>query len=358
VAYLGDPADLPGVLIVPLQQGADANAIEGLLVSGKSDGVQRRLFGGGGNPQDGIEAVVVHDSVLFGMIAQVETMKSVRPLDRPLLAAGLAALGDVPVKLAASPSAALQIAGGDIFPDNLPPELGGESPADLINALAWAAVGVSAQADSRVKLLVQCRDDKGTGTLVDLSSALLTALSGDPVWSKAVPNAGQLAAALKPSVQGDRISLDLPAGTIDDLIAPALVHGVAGYRRQDQTQKESLSRVRQFAMAISQYAGEHEGKFPEKLQDLADYLGGAGAIKMMLASPLDGAKEFIYIKPAQPPDQLPDHGQGEIVLYDGAAGADGRVAVMFADTHVERISRDDLQSMLPAAPAVSATTRP
>jgi hypothetical protein len=221
VAYLGDPRQLPGVIIVPLSPSADSRKIAGLLVSGQPDGPDHA-----DNAAGGCEAIVLHGAVVFGLNVQVEKMKSVLPVERPLLADGLAALGDAPIKIVVSPSIALQLVAGEFLPDNLPDAAGGGMPAMLVHTLAWAALGTSPPPDPFVHLIIQCKDADGAQGYSDMAAALLATLAADPDQRKLLPQLDRVVAALKPTVSGDLLSLDLDSRTLDDLIVPQLLLGL------------------------------------------------------------------------------------------------------------------------------------
>lgn len=220
VAFLGDPEDLPGVVIVPLPPGADGRAIAGLLVSGKADGPDHV-----DNALGGCEAIVIQNAVVYGLAIQAEKMKLARPVDRPQLAEALAALGDAPIKIAFSPSIALQIVAGEILPDQLPDFAGGGVPVALVHTLDWAAIGTSPPPapGPYVHLVIQCKDPQGAQAYADVASSLLATLSTDPFWRKMLPTLDQFVAALKPSLENDRLRLDLDSRTLNSLVVPGLL---------------------------------------------------------------------------------------------------------------------------------------
>ena len=218
VAFLGDPEDLPGVVIVPLAPGADARAIAGLLVSGNADGPDHA-----DNIYGGCDAIVLHDAVVFGLSFQVDKMKLARPVDRPQLAEALAALGDAPIKVAFSPSIALQMVAGELLPEQLPDFAGGGAPVAMVHTLDWAAFGTSPPPGPYVHLIIQCKDPLGAQAYADAATALLSSLSTDTRWRKLLPAMDQFVAALKPSVESSRVQLNLDSRTLNELVVPGLL---------------------------------------------------------------------------------------------------------------------------------------
>jgi hypothetical protein len=238
VAFLGDPASMPGVLIVPVSQGADAKAIAALLVSGRADGPDHRddigLIDDNQHPV-GLEAILLNGDIVFGAVPQVEKMKAVRPVDRPLLADAMDSLGDAPFEVVFSPSVALDLVAGELLPEKLPDELGGGSPALLLDSLAWAALGGTAPPGPTLKLLIQCKDSDGAQGFSDLYNTSLASQAIDAAQK-------QLPAALKLTVQDNRLSLTVDAPTMSHVVLPRLLSAINGDRisRLETTQPSTL----------------------------------------------------------------------------------------------------------------------
>jgi hypothetical protein len=226
VAFLGDPAALPGVLIVPLTTQSDAHAIASLLVSGSSTGPDHREYAGpldDNNHRAGVEAEIINNAVVFGAMPQVEKMKLARPVDRPMLAEAMASLSGSPFQIAVSPSIALQLIAGDALPEKLPDVAGGGSPADLVHTLAWAAWGGTPPPLASMRFLVQCQDDLGVQQFAAVYESLLATMANDPAARKLIPDMDQLLAALKPTQSGNLLSINLEARTFNSLILPRLL---------------------------------------------------------------------------------------------------------------------------------------
>jgi hypothetical protein len=226
IAFFGDPASLPGVLIVPLSPGSDAKAIASLLVSGRTDGADHRDDIG---PLDdnqrpvGLEAAVFNNAVVFGATPQVEKMKAAIPVESPMLAEALASLEGAPFQIAFAPSVTLDLIAANLLPEKLPDEVGGGSPAMLVDSLAWAALGGTAPPDPTLKLLIQCKDADGARGFADLLNASLTSLPGGTAQEP-------LQSALKPTTQDDRLSLTVDAPTMSGLVLPRLLSAISGQR--------------------------------------------------------------------------------------------------------------------------------
>jgi len=238
VANFGDPADVPGVLIVPLNTiantPADARAIAGLLVSGRPDGADHRLFGGGGDPDNGSEAIVLHNAVVFGLNPQVERMKSARPVERPEFAAGMAALGNAPLEIVASPSEAIRIAGVEIFPETLPDAAGGGSPMGLVNPLVWAGISITPPPDAAIHFTIRCTSTAAIQNYLPVCDALLGALADEPTSTAKMSNKDRFLAAIKPTWDGDRLELDLGGSKLNDLVRPELTNLLTPDDRPEQ----------------------------------------------------------------------------------------------------------------------------
>jgi hypothetical protein len=226
VAFLGSPASIPGVLIVPLSATADPGAIAALLVSGRIDGADHRDDAGpfdDNNHPVGLEAIVINGAVVFGATPQVEKMKAARPAERPMFEDAMTALGDAPFQIIFSPSIALQLVAGDLLPEKLPDEVGGGSPALLIDTVAWVALGGTAPPHPSLQLLIQCKDSGGAQDYADLFAAVLANAGHD----------AKLATALKPTMHDDCLSVTVDAGTMSGLLLPRLLDAV-GLQRLDR----------------------------------------------------------------------------------------------------------------------------
>jgi hypothetical protein len=344
VAFMGDPSDIPAVLIVPLADGSDAKAISSLLVNGKTGGADH--FALANDPQAGLEAIVLHNAVVFGLTPQVEKMKVAKQVDRPLFAAGLEHLGDAPLKIVFSPSVALQLIGSTMFPDNLPDAVGGGSPAILINSLSWAGLAITPPAHEDIRLEIQCKNEAGAAAYANAADALLNTFANDAATDKTIPHKDELVAALKPTIQGNLVSIDLNGAALDNLIRPSLI-AYLDQGRKRSVHEQSISNEKMLMMGVIEYAQEHEGAFPPKLDDIATYLGGPANLKMAMKDPIDPANPagFVYVKPAAKFGLIADP-TDTVVIYEATHTPDDMVAAGFADAHADLMTRADLTAAL------------
>src|ERR1700722_14468779 len=96
-----NPSPVGAVLVVPLKAGANAKALASLFVNGEVGGPDRRIYGNGNARQNGsqfgVEAVVLNNAVVYGMIDAVEKCRTSKPMPRAALTAAMAAAGDAPL---------------------------------------------------------------------------------------------------------------------------------------------------------------------------------------------------------------------------------------------------------------------
>jgi hypothetical protein len=154
------------------------------------------------------------------------------------------------------------------------------------------------------------------------------------------------------------VSVDLDAAALDNLVRPPLVEYLAQGRRKS-VHEQSMSNEKMLMMGMIEYAQEHEGVFPAKLDDLAGYLGGPANLKIAMKNPIDPTQSpgFVYVKPAGKFGAMTDP-TDTVVIYEAISSPDGVVAVGFADAHADLLSRSDLDAALRAQSAAVPATQP
>jgi hypothetical protein len=300
---------------------------------------------------------VIHNAVVFGMADQVEKLRTADPADRPTIAAGLAALNDLPFKIIFSPAPALRLAAATILPEKLPDELGGGNPAALVTALQWAGVGIAPPPQPSVRVTIQCNSNAGAQLYLSAWNAFLDNLRNDPTSRRMVLKIDDLLAALQPSVDGGMVVLGLNAQALTDTIRPQLIYALE-MRRRNSDHDRSMANERMLMVGLRQYNSEHQGAFPDNLDQVAQYVGGANYLRIILTNPNDSSKTpgYVYVKPSLPMDQITDQ-SNYVVVYDAVdPGPDGMVGVAFADGHSDVMAKADLDAKLKSQ--AGATTKP
>ncbi|HET6250541.1 MAG TPA: hypothetical protein VFE47_22835 [Tepidisphaeraceae bacterium] len=107
--------------------------------------------------------------------------------------------------------------------------------------------------------------------------------------------------------------------------------------RRDSTVMLSANKMRQLSMGLLMYCSAHDGKWPEKLEEIQELVGGAQAFQMLMANPTNHQSPgYIYEKPATKLADMKDP-SGVAVLHEGSNGkSDPNGFVAYADGHVAR----------------------
>jgi prepilin-type processing-associated H-X9-DG protein len=127
------------------------------------------------------------------------------------------------------------------------------------------------------------------------------------------------------------VSLDA-AGV--DRLGAFFAAGVTHVRDQS-LRAESMGHLRTIGMGIMLYRTEHRGAFPDDLQQTAQYF--EKMFDQSMVNPVHPERKpgYVYVKPAGDPQKA---GPETLVAYEAFDQWPGRVAVLFADGHVEGIS--------------------
>jgi prepilin-type processing-associated H-X9-DG protein len=298
-------------IIAPAERGK-AGPLASMLFSGKPDGPTSRPNMTRENtgrlyPQ---WAEVIRDgkAAVYGTGNARKYAKAVTPKDQPDLTAALAAVGDVPAKMAFVPT-------GEIRQQL-------QMFLDTRN-VQWFAVGAGAPPKPALVIQARATDAAAAGRVKD---QVITLLRSIPPRAKITPKFIEL---VTPTVADDRVTLALDG---DKLLAMAheLKSTVAGARLQAKT-TASLSHMRQILVACMMYASEHRKEWPANLAAAEKYLGVAA--EQVLNNPTRPGMGYVYFKPAQPIKDASTH----VVLYEEHDAFGDGVAVGFADGHVEFI---------------------
>src|SRR5262249_21912337 len=152
----------------------------------------------------------VHDAVFAGTAEALDRVRQLRPVRRPELVTAIGALGATNAEFVLMPSGDTRRVVEELFP-NLPGELGGGPITDLTRGMLWTAVGLKAEPEPRLQLVVQGRDAAAAETLHQFGKKGLAYLRQAPRVSRYVPDFGKLADDLKAEVRQDRISVTIDA---------------------------------------------------------------------------------------------------------------------------------------------------
>jgi prepilin-type processing-associated H-X9-DG protein len=245
-------ASLPPV-VVPLAQGAEAAAIGQLLC-------------GGGATKPSVAwptCATIHNAVFAGSNEALERIRRITAVARPELSAAWTTLGDTGAELLLIPSPESRRVIEEMLP-NLPKELGGGPITTISQGLSWAAVGLNADPEPQVRMVLQGKDAAAAKTINELGKSLLQYLRQMPAGAPDAPSFGQLADDLKIEAGEDRITLALDAQKASKW-ATAMIAPVRG----SATRTQCVNNLKQIALAMHIYHDRHNGFPPAYTVDKA-----------------------------------------------------------------------------------------
>jgi hypothetical protein len=235
------------LVVAPLGAGARGKEIAALLSAGTflPRGRYQQLKGAvvGGNPE------------------ALERLRTLKPEPRPDLAKALAVAGDTPAQFVLVPTADAPRVVEEILPV-LPKEVGGGPSTVLTRGVRWAAIGIRGAPKLGLNVVVQSQDAEAARKLRDWLGDALKALGRSKKVQRLFPEFEKLAAALKPNLEGSRLTLKLNAEQTVALLKP-LIGGVGA----SAARQESLKQLTQIGIALHSYHDDHKTFPPADVYD-------------------------------------------------------------------------------------------
>jgi hypothetical protein len=228
-----EPLDGPGLIVVPIPDGADKEA----LFAGMAG-----LFKTGG-----FEAKVDGHAVLLGKEQTLKGVATRQAKDRPDISKALEATGAAPIRAAVVPPDSLRKALQENMP-NLPKELGGASIDTLNKGIMWFAAGISPNDNLGPRLVIQSKDSQAAEALTTLWKQVLESAGRIPDIQDGFPKFAQLSDQLMPKVKGDRLTMALDEKTLVQAVCPAV-----DKLREAAARTQSINNLKQMGLAMHSY---------------------------------------------------------------------------------------------------------
>ena len=247
VVSLADLPNEPPFVVLPLEKGADVKAI--LELTPKVGDVKSY-----GPPPVKYEFERIGDAAVLGGEATRQRLKALKPQPRPEVAEAFAACGDGVARAALfAPTDARKVL-EETLPE-LPPELGGGSIKVLTRGLRWVALTVDAPPKLTLRGIVQASDNDAAKALHELL-AKAAKFVGEQKDVQEIVDAEKLLEALRPKVDGDRVTLTADEAKLTEVLAPA-----AAKLRALAVKNAAADNVRRLGVALHHYH-DANGRFP------------------------------------------------------------------------------------------------
>ncbi|HTW94766.1 MAG TPA: hypothetical protein VMD30_08240 [Tepidisphaeraceae bacterium] len=323
VAYIVFNFDLRGawsVLVIPVTPGTDTTELSSLL-----------LKHGQAQPDLTLETATIGSALVYGPIASVERMKTAQPADRPELMSALAAAPDAPVNIAFAPPVALKIMAMTAAPraqGAMAVILG-----PLMQNMDWLSVSANLPPQESLTLQLAAKDAQGATTIAVALQPLLDQLRQN---QEMAPLAGLLA----PIQKENMLTIDIPTAAMEKTVIPIVSKAIVA-AMANAVVSQSAAHLKQLLIGCFMYSNEHQGQWPDKLDDIA---GEVPNFDQLLINPTrpQAKPGYIYVKPDPAATLAPDQ---VIVLYEPPDGQKP-VAIGYEDGHVQIYPAQQAQDLL------------
>ena len=314
VVTLTDMPPLP-IVAVELADNADEQALAKIVGGGLNEW---------GKPQR------LDNLLVFAKEPAMKRLKEAVPSDHAMLDAAMAGGPQGAVRVYGTLPADTRRVLQEMTPE-APAKIGGGSTEPIWKGLSWWAIGLEAGERPAVKLIAQASDAEQAKALEDMARRALTTIAGKPEIAKVLPDAQAAVRMLVPTVEKDRLVLDLSGKRMDELIGQVIVPSLVE-ARQEAKRKVRMSTAKMISSGLSMYAGEHKDEMPADLSELVkEKMVPESVFTRMVAGKPRPA--YRYIKPPKL-DMIADPGRTVVLHEINLPPEDGLVAV-FPDGHVE-----------------------
>lgn len=309
----------PGYVVIPAGKNAEA----------LSEKIQALL---------GQAAIVwtIKDAVIVGGQQVAADLGEPASADRPDVAAAFAA-SEAPVILVSTLTDDLRKEMTQHVP-TLPSQLGGGSAVPLIEGYQWAMIELRMPREISGRMVVQMKDKPSAEAMVAFFGKYLEMAKTEMARERV--DLAPMVQILAPRLETQRMIVEVKTEQVPQLVTtvvPALMRA-----REHAKEVMSMSNMRQLLMGVVMYANEHRNAYPDKLEDVAKYMGGPQMIQRLMTNPVRPQQQpgYVYIKPKTEAGKPVANASETAILYETFDKWPGAVSMGFADGHVEQV-RDE-----------------
>jgi hypothetical protein len=227
------------IAVVPLDEGADAETIAGLL----------------GICFPKAEKPAKRRAVVAGSKAALKRIQSLKPTRRPELVKAFKAAGETTAQLLILPTPDMRRVIEEALP-TLPKEIGGGPGKAVSRGLLWAALGIDLPPQLGLNLTIQSEDQAAAKALRTLIANFLKIAGEQEEVREYLPEFKKVADGLTPRRAGDRLTLTDKGENLAKLLAAFTQRGWQALR--DAQTSANLSRI---GIAMHRYHDDHK-EFP------------------------------------------------------------------------------------------------
>lgn len=323
VGLPGGPGQEPaGAVLVSLKPGADVEAVKQLVASSVGPAQAAKL-----DYQQSGDTLLVHETG--------SPMPSTTPEKAQAFADAFSAAGDRAVVVAMVPDDAMRKQLDGLLAKPSTPPLAKEMLPTLLQS-KWITMGVALGEDSNIQITVEQPDKAGADKLLELADQGLGQLKKMSAQMRSKGHSQEantldgMIEPLRPTQDGPRLTttLNTPATAMAaSILLPALNRS-----REVANQIKSGSNMKQLCIAMIQYQDQHNGQYPDSLDQLKEFMVQKNMGTDVFENPnSDDSPGYIYVKPGPGSD-----GAAFFESKNGQKDSDG--AVGYVDGSVRRPS--------------------
>ena len=274
--------------------------------------------------------------IMAGLNPTVTRLKTISPVQLPILEAGLQVCADKTAKVVLFPSSDQRRVLAEMIPA-IPAESVTVQPTTIGRDLQWAALGFDGPPSISLSLTIQSPNSESAGRMLTLVKGLYALAAQHPDARRLIPDLDRILERLTPRRQGERLSLQIDSDAadllIDDIVAPSLLRlDMMATRLACGTNMSGLGK------ALLIYANDYDDELPPDLETLTRT---AEVRPKSMICPATGLREsYVYRGAGLTTSAAP----WMITVYETAGnhGKDGR-NVLYLDSHVEWVAEERFQ---------------